>query len=94
MWTPVEFNDCDYLSTTKDEVTEQLQRLKNQNSPEEDGRQGEILKRLDEESVIRIHSIIEMVWLEVRFSEEWSIALVYTIYKTSDPPECNNYRGE
>jgi exonuclease III len=92
-WTIVESNDCECLPPTSNEIKQQINRLKNQKSPGEDGIQGEILKRLDEETISRIHSVIERVWQEERLPEEWNTALVCPIHKKNDPQICNNYRG-
>ncbi|XP_008181820.1 uncharacterized protein LOC103309055 [Acyrthosiphon pisum] len=85
VWTIEETNDCECLPPTSNEIKQQILRLKNQKSPGEDGIQGEILKKLDEETISRIHSIIETVWLEERLPEEWNTALVCPIHKKNDP---------
>lgn len=43
----------------RDEVTKNIKKPK---FPGKDGIQREILKRLDKETVSRIHSVVEMVW--------------------------------
>ncbi|KAL4084333.1 hypothetical protein QTP88_028157 [Uroleucon formosanum] len=93
VWTIEETNDCECLPPTSNEIKQQILRLKNQKSPGEDGIQEEILKKLDEETISRIHSIIETVWLEERLPEEWNTALLCPIHKKNDPQICNNYRG-
>ncbi|VVC44605.1 Reverse transcriptase domain [Cinara cedri] len=92
-WTLVETNDYECLPPTINETRQQILRLKNQKSPREDRIQGEILKKLDEETVSKIHSIIEIVWQEERLQEQWNTALVCSIHKNNDPQICNNYRG-
>lgn len=60
-WTLVETNDCECLPPTRNGNKTKNIKVKNQKSLGEDGIQGEILKKLDEETVSRIHSLIEIV---------------------------------
>jgi len=46
-WTPTETNDTKCPPPSKDEILQQLNRLKNYKTPGEDGIQGEVLKNLD-----------------------------------------------
>lgn len=46
---------------TNNEIKQHINRLKNQKSL---GIQGEILKSLDKNSISRIQSVIERIWLE------------------------------
>lgn len=65
-------------------------KAKTQKSLGKNGIQGEILKRLDEETVSRIQVLLK--GFGKRLSEEWTIAWVYLIHKKKDPKACNNYR--
>jgi len=55
-------NDNVYPTPSKQEIAVQIKRLKNHKSPGEDGIQAEILKRIDEEAISRIHEVIELIW--------------------------------
>ncbi|KAL4092460.1 hypothetical protein QTP88_026961 [Uroleucon formosanum] len=92
-WMPTEPNDTDCPPPSKEEILQQLNRLKNHKTPGEDGIQGEVLKNLDDGTINRIHSIIESIWHEERLPEDWGTALVCPIHKKNDPQECSNYRG-
>ncbi|KAL4084186.1 hypothetical protein QTP88_028016 [Uroleucon formosanum] len=92
-WMPTEPNDTDCPPPSKEEILQQLNRLKNHKTPGEDGIQGEVLKNLDDGTINRIHSIIESIWHEERLPEDWGTALVCPIRKKNDPQECSNYRG-
>ncbi|XP_060846231.1 uncharacterized protein LOC132925892 [Rhopalosiphum padi] len=92
-WMPTEPNDTDCPLPSKEEILQQLNRLKNHKTPGEDGIQGEVLKNLDDGTINRMHSIIESIWHEERLPEDWGTALVCPIHKKNDPQECSNYRG-
>ncbi|VVC38704.1 Reverse transcriptase domain [Cinara cedri] len=53
----------------------QIKRLKNHKSPGEDGIQAEILKRVDEEAISRIHEVIELIWEKERLPEDWNTSI-------------------
>lgn len=58
-WAIVESNVCECLTPNREEIKQQIKKLKNQKSSGEYEIQGEILKRLDEETISRIHNVIE-----------------------------------
>lgn len=58
-WAIVESNDCECLPPNGEEIKQQIKKLKNQKSSGEYGIRGEILKRLDEKTISRIHYVIE-----------------------------------
>lgn len=60
-WMPMEPNDTNCPPLCKEEILQQLNRLKNHKTPGEDEIQGEVLKNLDEGTINRIHSIIESI---------------------------------
>jgi len=86
-------NDSACPTPSKQEIALQVKRLKNHKFPGEDGIQAEILKRVDEETISRIHEIIELIWENERLPTDWNISLICPIHKMNDPQDCRNYRG-
>ncbi|KAL4103847.1 hypothetical protein QTP88_019182 [Uroleucon formosanum] len=86
-------NNNVYPTPSKQEIAIQIKRLKNHKSPGEDGIQAEILKRIDEEAISRIHEVIELIWENVRLPKDWNTSLICPIHKKNDPQDCKNYRG-
>lgn len=56
---PTESNDTEYPPPSKEEILQQLNRLKNHKTPGEDGIQGKVQKNLDELTINKIQNIIE-----------------------------------
>lgn len=73
-WTPVEPNDREYLPSTSNEIKQQIKTLKKTKKIGENRSQGEILKSLDEETVLRIHSVIERIWQK---EDSWRGVILY-----------------
>lgn len=69
-WTICDPNDIECTPSSKIEIVNQLIRQKNNKTPGEDGIQREILKNLDEESINRIHGIIENIWSEEQLPKD------------------------
>jgi hypothetical protein len=64
-------NDIECPPPSRIEIVNQLNRLKNNKTPGEDGIQGEILKNLDKVAIDRIHDIIENIWSEEHLTKDW-----------------------
>ena len=62
-------NDSVYPTLSKQEIAVQIKRPKNHKSSGEDGIQAEILKRVDEEAISRIHEVIELILENKRLPE-------------------------
>ena len=92
-WISSDPNDSECPPPSRIEVVNQLNRLKNNKTPGEDGIQGEILKNLDEVAINKIHDIIENLWSEEQLPKDWGTALICPIFKKGDPQKCSNYRG-
>ncbi|XP_025415236.1 uncharacterized protein LOC112686951 [Sipha flava] len=86
-------NDSVYPTLSKQEIAVQIKRPKNHKSSGEDGIQAEILKRVDEEAISKIHEVIELIWENERLPEDWNTSLICPIYKKNDPQDRKNYRA-
>jgi len=84
-WISSDPNDSECPPPSRIEVVNQLNRLKNNKTPVEDGIQGEILKNLNEVAINRIHDIIENLWSEEQLPKDWGTALICPIYKKRRP---------
>ncbi|KAL4143409.1 hypothetical protein QTP88_005744 [Uroleucon formosanum] len=69
-WISSDPNDSECPPPSRIEVVNQLNRLKNNKTPGEDGIQGEILKNLDKVAINRIHDIIENLWSEEQLPKD------------------------
>lgn len=51
------------------------------------------MKRIDEETISRIHEIIELIWEKEKLPEDWNISLICPEHKKNDSQDSTNYRG-
>lgn len=65
-------NNSEYETPTIQEVKIQIKRLKNHNSPDKIGIQGEILKCVDETMIEMIHKLIEKIWNTEEIPKDWN----------------------
>jgi len=78
---------------SKEEIEQQIKRLKNHKSPWEDDLQGEILKHADSSMIESIYSLIKEVWETEILLIDWGVAYICPIHKKGDKQVCSNYRG-
>jgi len=86
-------NDDPCPPTSKEEIEEQIKRLKNYKSPGEDDLQGEILKHADSSMIESIYLLIKKVWETEILPIDWRVSYICPIHKKGDKQVCSNYRG-
>jgi hypothetical protein len=40
-----------------------------------------------------IHKLINSIWNEEEFPDQWKESIILPVHKTGDKTDCNNYRG-
>jgi len=88
-----ESNDDPCLPPSKEEIEQQINRLKNHKLPGEDDLQGEILKHADSSMIESIYLLIKEVWETEVLPTDWGVAYICPIHKKGDKQVCSNYRG-
>jgi len=96
-------NDCDSCTEdnssllngdiTSEEVLKEINKLKNNKAPGEDGLPGELYKSLSSQLLPVIVKLFNTIFHTGIFPECWSTAIIITLFKKSDRNECGNYRG-
>jgi len=86
-------NDDPCPPPSKEEIEQQINRLKNHKSPGEDDLQGEILKYADSSMIKSIYLLIKEVWETEILPTDWGVAYICPIHKKGDKQVCSNYRG-
>ncbi|XP_029348373.1 uncharacterized protein LOC100575877 [Acyrthosiphon pisum] len=78
---------------SKEEIEQQIKRLKSHKSPGKDDLQGEILKHADSSMIESIYLLIKEVWETEILPIDWGVAYICPIHKKGDKQVCSNYRG-
>jgi len=86
-------NDDHCPPSSKEEIEQQIKRLKNHKSPGKDDLQGEILKHAESFMIESIYLLIKEVWETEIVPTDWRVAYICPIHKKGDKQVCSNYRG-
>jgi hypothetical protein len=78
---------------TREEIEQQLRKLKRKKAPGRDGIQNESWIYGTEREVDRLLEIMNGVWKGEGFPQEWKKGIICPIYKKGEKDTASNYRG-
>ncbi|MXP61705.1 hypothetical protein FD744_25325 [Pantoea sp. Taur] len=76
-----------------EEITDAIDRLKNNKAPGVDELPAELFKNGGEQLTKRVQDIILSIWEEEALPEDWKKAVICPVFKKGDKLQCQNYRG-
>ncbi|PSN37775.1 hypothetical protein C0J52_15856 [Blattella germanica] len=75
------------------EVEMTIEKLKMYKASGIDGIPAELKKSGEEKLRKKIHRLLNLIWKQEAFPNEWRESVIIAIYKKRDKTDCNNYRG-
>jgi endonuclease/exonuclease/phosphatase family metal-dependent hydrolase len=78
---------------TREEICNEMAKLKNNKAPGEDGIAAEMIKKAGEGLEERIVRLVKQVWSEESMPSAWNVGVICPIFKKGDRMDCRNYRG-
>ena len=78
---------------TFDEIKTMLNKLKSRRAAGIDKIIGELLKNLDDDTVIILINIFNNIFDSGEFPEEWALGIIVILFKGGERDDLNNYRG-
>lgn len=88
-----DINPTEEISLTLDEVTRNIERIKNNKSAGPGGIAPELIKYGSEKLFRMIHRMFQRALNEDQLPKEWTEAYIVSIFKKGDRRRCENYRG-
>jgi sorting nexin-29 len=84
--------DENYLPT-KNETEEAIGKLKNNQAPDIDRIQAELLNHESKELIGILQEFLGLIWTNENMPDEWKTGIICLLHKKGDPMQCANYRG-
>lgn len=78
---------------TREEVIEQLKRLKMEKAPGEDGLENEVWRYMPKSIGEAMVNLLNKIWKGGGIPQEWKKGVICPIFKKGDKKETKNYRG-
>jgi hypothetical protein len=82
--------DENYLPT-KNEIEEEIGKLKNNKAPDIDSIKAELLKHASKELIGILQEFLGLIWTNENMPDEWKTGIICPLHKKGDPMQCANY---